>query len=364
MLKGPITPGRLVEVLKLLAETGATGTLRVSTGGEQAAVGLWQGTVGGLAGGNPGADGPGDLIDEMAKLLEATDGVYHFHPEERPAPPAGGGIEVAAILAARGHAGEANLDLVLRPSAKVEGIVELTSDEWSLVVAAAEDRNLAQLAERVGLDQDRVARAVEGLIDRHLAEVVTPVAPAQELRVAVVCTGNQFRSPLVAERFRQLTSGLPVRVESYGTQDVGDAPALPEAKELGAELGLDLSGHTARSIETADLASADLVVVFERVHLARAVVDAGAPHHATFLLVELVRLLEATEPPLPTGSTIDRARQRVVAASRQRAPVSAPSSQEEIIDPLGGPARHFRRTAERLSELTEELVRELFGVRP
>ena len=127
-------------------------------------------------------------------------------------------------------------------------------------------------------------------------------------------------------------------------------------------MGLDLSAHRASSMSEADLSDADLVLVFERAHLARAVVDAGARYEATFLLLELVELLHEIEPGRPDEDPLPRAIGMLAAAHSSRAPISAPSSQEEILDPLGGPARGYRLTAERLWDLSEILVGRLFGV--
>ena len=107
-----------------------------------------------------------------------------------------------------------------------------------------------------------------------------------------------------------MTSGLPVRVSSLGTLDASGMPALADAVELGAAAGFDLAEHRSRTLLGEDLSAADLVVGFERHHVAAAVVEAGAPREKTFGAYELAELLARIEPPgdLPV---VERAREAV-----------------------------------------------------
>jgi protein-tyrosine phosphatase len=185
------------------------------------------------------------------------------------------------------------------------------------------------------------------------------VEPSPEFTIAVICTGNRFRSPLVEALLRQETQGLPVSVHSFGTLDLGAAPALPEALAAASRLGLDLSTHRARGIRQAHLADADLVLGFERAHIVTAVADGGAPPERTFTLPELVELLErsaAVELDDPVG----RARELVAQADRVRAQPGLPGA-TELGDPLGQPDRVFRETETTLHNLANRLVRLLFG---
>ena len=73
--------------------------------------------------------------------------------------------------------------------------------------------------------------------------------------------------------------------------EVGAAPALAEALNLGAWGGVDLSGHRARRLAAEHLDGVDLVVGFEQIHVRQAVIDAGADRARVFTLGELVGLL-------------------------------------------------------------------------
>src|SRR5439155_11029532 len=112
-----------------------------------------------------------------------------------------------------------------------------------------------------------------------------------ELQVAFVCTGNRFRSPLAAALLAQKADGLPLRIVSLGTLDLGSEPALPEAVAIAEELGLDLSGHASRNLASVDLEPFDLVLGFERKHVVASVVEAGANIERTFTLPVLVATL-------------------------------------------------------------------------
>ena len=118
-----------------------------------------------------------------------------------------------------------------------------------------------------------------------------PHPVSEPLRVAFVCTGNRFRSPLAAALFESEAENLPVEVASLGTLDLGDEPALPEAVALAEGLGLDLTAHRARSVAELELGAYDLVLGFERKHVVASVVDAKAKIERTFTLPELLGLL-------------------------------------------------------------------------
>ena len=169
-------------------------------------------------------------------------------------------------------------------------------------------------------------------------------------RAVFVCTGNRFRSPLAAGIFRNETARLAadVEVESYGLLELDGTGALHEALELGTGFGVDLASHRSRALRPGVLTTADLVVGFERVHVATAVVDAGARRDVAFTLPELVQLL-----PADTGD----AREQIHAAATRRKGFEVP----ELEDPLGRPYRRQEEIAARVAELTTTLARQLFA---
>lgn len=173
--------------------------------------------------------------------------------------------------------------------------------------------------------------------------------------VVFVCTGNRARSPLAAALLARRVAGLPVRVRSCGTANVGAAAVLPEMALAARGFGLDLSRHRAAAIRPNELADVDLVLGFEPFHVAAAVVDGGVANERAFTLPELVQLTSDVEHD--GGQDVREQLARLVAeAHRLRTGdrLSAPG----IADPLGRPdsvvaavAREIDRLVTRLGDL-------------
>ena len=150
-----------------------------------------------------------------------------------------------------------------------------------------------------------------------------------------------------------------MEISSLGTLELGSVPALPEAVEAADGFGVDLSRHRARSIGEVDLEPFDLVLGFERMHVAAAVVDGGAHLDRTFTLPELVDLLHLLPgPPLATDP-VERARVRIRQAHAARPPDFRSRPVLEIADPLGRTRRAQHETAVEVRELVAELARAL-----
>lgn len=184
---------------------------------------------------------------------------------------------------------------------------------------------------------------------------------AEPFRVVFVCSGNQVRSPLAAALFAKLTNDLAVEITSAGTLGIEGAPPPPEAQHVAAALGVDLTHHRSAGLTPAAVRNADLVVGFERAHLAAAVVEAGAPVERAFTLPELVRLLGSAGQVSET-EPLARARALVAAAAAARRESRDFVPGEEIADPIGGPRRAYERVAREVAGLLEALTGMLFGV--
>jgi protein-tyrosine phosphatase len=188
---------------------------------------------------------------------------------------------------------------------------------------------------------------------------VTPESQDELFDLILVCTGNRVRSPVAEGFLRHLLADLPVRVRSLGTLDLGGLPPLSEALDAASRLGLDISTHRTRTLYSEDLTQADLVLGFERSHLAAAVVDGGAPTERVFSLPELVGLIEETEPARDM-EPIERARHTIAHAhARRHRDVGLPLA--ELADPLGQSRAVFRDTIERVRDLSERVAVGLFG---
>lgn len=178
--------------------------------------------------------------------------------------------------------------------------------------------------------------------------------------LAVVCTANRFRSPLAAALIRAEVAALPVDVTSFAASGRSGAAALRQALERGAPLGVDLGSHVSTRLGAGELAGADLVLGFERTHVASAVVDGRAPRQRAFTLPEFVPLAESVQVPAERDP-VRRARAVVAAAAAARA--AAPGTPlAELGDPAGGPERGYDAAAREIDVLSRRLVRVLFGL--
>ena len=176
--------------------------------------------------------------------------------------------------------------------------------------------------------------------------------------VVFVCTGNRARSALSEALYRRYALGFDTRVRSFGTLDVRNAPALEHAVDAGRRLGVDLSAHTAVALSNGVLADADLVLGFEPHHVATAVIDGAAAPGRTFLLRELVELLELSAQ---VDGTIRNARAEVTAAHERRPKPWSDAAAFVIPDPAGRPPGVMLATATEIDELVRRMVRGLFG---
>ena len=179
--------------------------------------------------------------------------------------------------------------------------------------------------------------------------------------IVFVCTGNRFRSPLAEAFVRRLSLGLPVTTESFGTLELEDAPALPEALEIGLRCGLDLSSHRTRHVGHASLDQVDLVLGFDETHVQRAVVDAKAPRRRAFTLRGIARLLPAAEVS-PQEDVILRARHALDQLEEMRAADLESRRHDDMQDPFGRSWNVYRETAAEIRELSIQLVETLFGI--
>ena len=174
-------------------------------------------------------------------------------------------------------------------------------------------------------------------------------------QIVFVCTANRFRSPLAASLLREAAPDLPVEILSRGTLDVGPMSPLIQALQLAPRYGLDISTHRAQAIGRGELRTADLVIGFERAHVAAAVEVGAARPSAAFTLPELVGLLDRVDPTRRAPEPADSLSALIRVANGLRAAVP-PEAAPEIDDPIGKPAREFERTAQAVHDLAVKLA--------
>ena len=88
--------------------------------------------------------------------------------------------------------------------------------------------------------------------------------------VLFVCTGNQFRSPIAAQAFREklLQDGRASQweVNSAGTWTTNGLRVPQDAVELAQLFGLNIEGHSTRVLDTTLLKDVDAIIVMEAGH--------------------------------------------------------------------------------------------------
>jgi len=89
--------------------------------------------------------------------------------------------------------------------------------------------------------------------------------------VSFICHGNIIRSPFAAAAFARLVRerGLRIDVISAGVAARAGEPADPRAAASAAELGAPLDAHRATPLDLGHVHQADVLVVMDRLNLAR-----------------------------------------------------------------------------------------------
>jgi protein-tyrosine phosphatase len=183
----------------------------------------------------------------------------------------------------------------------------------------------------------------------------------QPVRILVVCTANQCRSPMTAAAIarRAAEAGLPVEVASAGVQAMVGTPATQPTVDAARKVGIDLSGHSSVPLDTAAVQWADLVIALERRHVQEIVLRDPSAFSKTYTLKELVRRGNergGREPQQSVAAWLADVHQ-----GRRPTDLLGMSKNDDVTDPTGSNATDHRSTMEEVDELSGETLLLLFG---
>jgi len=189
--------------------------------------------------------------------------------------------------------------------------------------------------------------------------------PDGQVNLLFVCSANQCRSPLaeVIARDQLARLHIPAVVRSAGTFVREAAPAVPGAVAAAAKRGLDLREHVSQRVTDEVVAGSHLVLTMERRHVIDVVTDHGGHINRTFTLPEMVGYAEYAGSPRPDEYLQDWI-DRITVFRDPSQLLGGPEAPPEVPDPIGGPNRMFRRTADELDRLLGILFRGIFGRGP
>ncbi len=100
------------------------------------------------------------------------------------------------------------------------------------------------------------------------ASTSTNLAAQRVDKVLVICHGNIYRSPFVAELLRASRAGISqIRSAGFHTKVGRESPARHQAMSL--EFGVSLEHHRSSLVSVADLQWADIIVLMDRYNWVR-----------------------------------------------------------------------------------------------
>lgn len=178
----------------------------------------------------------------------------------------------------------------------------------------------------------------------------TGAAADDPLQLLVMCTANQCRSAMAAAIATDLLArtGAPAAVASCGLLESGH-PASRSTVRAMERRGLDVSEHRSRQIDEGLVGWATLIIGMERRHVLRVVELDPSAIGRTFTLPELADLALLVGPRLPGHGPADWVAR--CAAARDPSSALSFSTALDVADPMGGPARGYRRTAEQIEAM-------------
>lgn len=158
--------------------------------------------------------------------------------------------------------------------------------------------------------------------------------------ILTVCTGNVCRSPLAELLLRDGRAGLPITIQSAGTNALVGQGMPEPAKEIASELGLTgQNAHIASALTREHVVGADLILAMAREHRAAVVQAVPIVARKAFTVRELariVRIIRSSDLNLdPNVETVTRLHAALRAIEMNRGYAIPPESpiDDDVVDP-------------------------------
>jgi protein-tyrosine phosphatase len=173
--------------------------------------------------------------------------------------------------------------------------------------------------------------------------------------ILVVCYANQCRSPMGEALLRQHLAerGVETPVSSAGLLPGGVEAAL-HAREEMTRRGLDLGSHRSRQVDATIIGDADLILTMTRRQVTEIAVIAPRALPRTMTAPEALRRAQSAGKRSEGQSLAVWAAR--LTANRQPSDVLKAPVHDDVVDPMGGPAAGFTKTAQQLDQLFGKLV--------
>ena len=170
----------------------------------------------------------------------------------------------------------------------------------------------------------------------------------------VVCTANQYRSPLAEHLLRDALQAVDPAWEigSAGVRAIDGQPLDPFVAAYLHEHSIPSNGWTSRRLTPELVRAADLILTAEESHRRAVVTLEPSALHRTFLLVQFARLAHVlkTEQAGKTAAGSSGAG-LVEQITRVRAHVQPVSSDIDALkDPAGKPSRLLKRCGREIEQ--------------